>query len=149
VQHEWIVSDWADVETWASVVLGFSDGTKASVIASFAMLGGVRNVLEVYTTNSVYRANITPNNGFEVFTPDAAAFGTEYLHEKIESRTGWISAAPDEDWARGYPQEMQDFVECVDEERQPLSGLDLAADVVEVIYASYLSAAQGRRIEIE
>jgi predicted dehydrogenase len=44
---------------------------------------------------------------------------------------------------------MQDFVECVAEQRQPLSGLDLAGDVVEVIYASYLSAAQGRRIEIE
>jgi predicted dehydrogenase len=144
----WIVSDWEDVETWANLVIAFSDGTKAVVNASFAMLGGVRNTLEVYTTNAVYHANMTPNTGLQVFTPDPEAFGTEYLHEKIESRTGWVSAAPDEDWARGYPQEMQDFIEAVAQRRQPVSGLDTAVGVVDVIYGGYLSAAQGSRVDL-
>lgn len=146
--HDWIVSDWHDVETWANLVMSFSDGTRAVVTASFAMLGGVRNKLEIYTTNAVFHANMTPNTGLEVFTPDAAAFGDEYLHEKVESRTGWISAAPDEDWVRGYPQEMQDFVECVAQGRQPVSGLQLAAQVVDVIYAGYVSAVEGRRVDL-
>jgi predicted dehydrogenase len=146
--HDWLVSDWTDVETWANVVIGFSDGSKAVVTASFAMLGGVRNTMEVYTTNAVYHANMTPNNGLQVFTPDVQAFGDEYLHEKIESRSGWISAAPDEDWVRGYPQEIQDFVASVAEGRAPESGLDLASDVVEIIYAAYLSAEEGRRVEL-
>lgn len=147
--HDWIVSDWRDVETWANLVMSFSDGTKAVVAASFAMLGGVRNTLEIYTTNAVFHANMTPNTGLEVYTPDSGAFGDEYLHEKIESRTGWIAAAPDEDWVRGYPQEMQDFVECVAYRRQPISGLELAADVIEVVYASYLSAEEGRRVDLK
>jgi predicted dehydrogenase len=144
----WLVSDWEDVERWSNVVLDFSDGSRAVVTASFAMLGGVRNLLEVYTTNAVFRANVTPNDGLMIFSPDAMAFGDEYLHEKVESRAGWVAASPDEDWARGYPQEMQDFVECVASGRQPVSDLTLARQVVEVIYASYVSAEQGRRIDL-
>lgn len=147
--HDWIVADWQDVETWANLVMGFSDGSQAVINASFAMLGGVRNTFEVYTTNSVYRGNMTPNDGLLVYSPDAEAFGNEYLHEKIETRTGWITAAPDEDWVRGYPQEMQDFMEAVATGRQPVSGLRLAADVVEVIYAAYQSAEEGRRIALD
>ena len=146
--HGWLVSDWRDVETWANLVMGFSDGSQAVITASFAMLGGVRNAFEVYTTNSVYRANMTPNDGLLVYSPDPNAFGAEYLHEKIETRTGWISAAPDEDWVRGYPQEMQDFMEAIAAGREPVAGLRLAADVVEVIYSAYLSSAEGRRIPL-
>jgi predicted dehydrogenase len=147
--HNWVVSDWRDVETWANVVLSFTDGTKAVITASFAMLGGVRNSFEVYTTNAAFRSSMTANDELRVFSPDQEAFGTEYLHEKIESRTGWISASPDEDWTRGYPQEMQDFMESVTELRLPLSDLSLARNVVEIIYASYVSAEEGRRVGLD
>lgn len=146
--HNWIVSDWGDVETWANVVLAFEDGTRATIAASFAMLGGVRNQIEVYATNGAYRANLTPNDSLLAFTPDGNAFGSEYLHEKVESRTGWIFASPDEEWVRGYPQEMQDFIECVAYERHPVSDLTIAAQVGDIIYASYLSAEQGVRIDM-
>ena len=146
--HAWLVSDWHDVETWSSMTMSFDDGTRATIAASFSMLGGVRNTFEVYTTNAVYRGNMTPNDGLLVYSPDAGAFGDEYLHEKIETRTGWITASPDEDWVRGYPQEMQDFMESIAHRREPLSGLALAATVVEVIYAGYLAAEEGRRITL-
>jgi len=146
--HDWAVSDWEDVETWANVSMTFTDGSKAVINASFAMLGGVRNLLEVFTTNAVYRANMTPNDSLLAYTPDAVAFGDEYLHEKIESRTGWISVSPDEDWNRGYPQEMQDFVEAIAESRAPLSGIRLARDVVATIYAAYRSAETGVRVDV-
>ncbi|MGL4961337.1 MAG: Gfo/Idh/MocA family protein [Inquilinus sp.] len=147
--HGWLVSDWQDVETWSNLVIGFEDGTKAIITASFAMLGGVRNSFEVYTTNAVYHGAMTPNDGLTAFTPDPDAFGTEYLHEKIETRTGWISVAPDEDWVRGYPQEMQDFVEAIAQAREPASGLALASSVVDVIYAAYVSAEEGRRVDLD
>lgn len=146
--HEWLVSDWEDVETWANLVIGFEDGTNAVIAASFATLGGARNAFEVYTSNAVYRGSMTPNDALRAYTPDPEAFGEEYLHEKLESRTGWMSAAPDEHWMRGYPQEMQDFMSAIAEGREPASGLDLAGDVVEVIYAGYLSAAEGRRVAL-
>lgn len=148
-EHRWLVRDWDDVETWANLVVRFSDGSRAVVNASFAMLGGVRNLLEVNTTNAVYHANMTPNNELTAFTPDAEAFGQEHLHEKLESRTGWMAVSPDEDWIRGYPQEMQDFVESVIEGRPPVSGLALARDTLDVIYAGYLSAARGERVALD
>jgi predicted dehydrogenase len=49
---------------------------------------------------------------------------------------------------RGFPQELEDFVDAIRERRAPLSGAALARDVVEVIYAGYLSAASGRRVEL-
>lgn len=144
----WIVSDWDDVETWATALITFSDGTRATIAASFAMVGGVRNVLEAYTTTAAYRANLTPNDQLLAYTPDPEAFAGEYLHEKIETRTGWMSTSPDEDWTRGYPQEMQDFITCIATGHEPVSDLTLAAQVVDVIYAAYLSAEQGARVAL-
>ncbi|MBI4536429.1 MAG: hypothetical protein HY712_00560 [candidate division NC10 bacterium] len=48
----------------------------------------------------------------------------------------------------GYPQEMEDFVDAVREWHEPLSGLLLAHETVEVIYAAYVSAEEGRRVEL-
>lgn len=146
--HGWIIAEWENVETWANVVLGFSDGSRAVVTASFAMLGGVRNTFEVYATNTVIRADMTSNNSLTAFTPDPTAFLGEDLREKLETNLGWSSVEVDGGWARGYPQEMQDFVDAITSGRQPASGLQLARDVVEVIYLAYVSAAENRRVPL-
>jgi predicted dehydrogenase len=147
--HEWLVDDWDDVETWATTILGFEDGSRAVITASFAMLGGVRNQVEVYTTESVVRANMTPNDSLLAFAPSPLQFADIELHEKAESRAGWSFAAAEQDWVRGYPQEMQDFMECVAFDRDPRAGIGLAREVIEVVYASYLSAERGARVSLE
>jgi len=43
-------------------------------------------------------------------------------------------------WFRGFAQELQDFVGAIRENREPRSGIDLAVECIEVIYAAYLSA---------
>jgi predicted dehydrogenase len=146
--RRWLVSDWVDVETWASTILTFTDGTKAVINASFAQLGGVRNTLDLTTTNAVLKANMTPNDGLLAYAPDADIFGAEYLSEKLETKAGWSTPAPDEDWVRGYPHQMQDFCECVAYDREPRSDAALARDVVEVIYASYVAADTGQRVTL-
>jgi predicted dehydrogenase len=83
-----------------------------------------------------------------VYGPSEDAFGDEYLAEKLSTRAGWNFASPDEHWASGYHQEIQDFAECVAFGREPLSGWTLARDVVAVIYAAYVSAEEGRRVEV-
>ena len=65
-----------------------------------------------------------------------------------DTKAGWTAPQPDEEWTTGYPQEIQDFVECVAFGREPLSDGPLARDVTAVIYAAYLSAATGRRVEV-
>jgi predicted dehydrogenase len=139
---------WEDVEDWAVAVITFEDGTKATVHSNDITLGGVRNLVTAYLTNGVIQANITPNSSVMCYAPDGRAWGDEYLTEKVETRAGWQFASPAEDWMRGYPQELEDFVDAIRERRPPLSGADLAREVVEVIYAGYLSAASGRRVEL-
>lgn len=146
--RNWLVTDWVDVDTWSSAILRFSDGSRAVVTASFNMLGGTRNVLEVYSASAAVRCNMTPNDSLLAYAPDERVFGDEYIAEKVETKAGWSTASPDEDWMRGYPQEMQDFLECVAERRQPLSDGRLGRDVMEVVAAAYLSAAQGSSVTL-
>ncbi len=143
-----MVSDWQDVEDWSILIIEFEDSTHGVVMATDGMLGGTRNAMEVYLSNAVVRANMTPNNAVEVYAPDPGVFGDEYLVEKLETKAGWNFPSPDEDWERGYPQELEDFVEAILNDREPLSGLDLAEDVVNVIYSGYLSAEKGKRISL-
>jgi predicted dehydrogenase len=137
-----------DVEDWSVAIITFEDGTKATVHANDITLGGVRNTVTAYLTNAVVQANINPNSAVAAYAPDDAVWGDEYITEKVETKAGWQFPSPEEDWMRGYPQELEDFVEAIRERREPLSGSALAREVVEVIYAGYLSAASGRRVEL-
>jgi predicted dehydrogenase len=137
-----------DVEDWAVAVITFEDGTKATVHANDTTLGGVRNVVTAYLTNAVVQANINPNTAVAAYAPDAAVWGDEYMTEKVETKGGWQFPSPEEDWMRGYPQELADFVDAIRERREPLSGALLAREVVEVVYAGYLAASTGRRVEL-
>lgn len=147
-KKKYLVSDWEDVEDWGALVIGFADGSSATVIASDGVLGGVRNTMAVYLSNAVVQVNMNPNDGMLVYAPEAQVFGDEYLVEKLETKAGWNFPSPDEDWARGYPQELEDFLLALKDGREPLSGFDLAHDVVQVIYAAYQSAEEGRRVEL-
>jgi predicted dehydrogenase len=141
-------TDWHDVEDWSVAVITFEDGTKATVHSNDVTLGGVRNTVTALFTNGVVQANINPNTSVVAYTPDAAVWGDEYVTEKVETKAGWQFPSPEEDWMRGYPQELEDFVDAIRERREPLAGGALAREVVEVIYAAYLSAATGRRVDL-
>jgi predicted dehydrogenase len=78
----------------------------------------------------------------------AVVYALEYITEKSETKAGWTFPQRDEDWMSGYPQEMPDFVGSVACGREPLSGAALAREVTAVIYAAYLSAAEGRRVDL-
>jgi predicted dehydrogenase len=141
-----VVDAWEDVEDWSVAIIGFDDGSRATVFATDVSLGGVKNLVSVYLTNAVLQANINPNASVMAYSPEPRIFEGEYIAEKVETTAGWQFVSPDEDWMRGYPQEMDDFVSAIAEGRPPLSGADLAFDTLDVIYAGYVSAEEGRRV---
>ena len=145
---KWMVDSWVDVEDWSAVLITFEDGSKASIHSTDVSLGGVKNLISVYLSNAVAQININPNNSLVVYSPEGNIFGSEYITEKVETKAGWQFPSPDEDWMRGYPQEMEDFMNAIIEDRDPISGPDLAYETVEFIYAAYLSAENGKRIEL-
>lgn len=148
-KRKWIPADPEGVENWGSILITFADGTKAVVTVSDAGLGGLQEKVSVYMSNAVLHANLAQNTAVQAYAPDGAIFGDEYFTEKLETKAGWSFPSPDEDWFRGYPQEMRDFVDAIRGRRDPLAGATLAADCVEVIYAAYLSAEEGRRVPLQ
>jgi predicted dehydrogenase len=148
-KKKYIVSEWEDVEDWGVMVINFEDGAKATVLASDAILGGVRNLLNVFLSNAVVHVNINPHNVLEVYAPEPHIFSEEYIAEKLETKAGWNFPSPDDDWMKGFTPEMEDFLDALLLGREPVSGIDLARDVIEAIYTAYISAEEGKRIEIK
>jgi predicted dehydrogenase len=145
-ERGYIKSNPVDVEDWGMLTLTFSDATKATVFSGDMILGGVRNVVETYTSGGSLFANITPNNHMVSYLTDEEKLAGVYITEKVDRKTGWQFICLEEEWTRGYLQEIQDFMECVATGRQPLAGLDLAFETIKVNYAGYWSAEEGRRI---
>ncbi|OGS33811.1 MAG: hypothetical protein A2293_12130 [Elusimicrobia bacterium RIFOXYB2_FULL_49_7] len=148
-KEKFIKHAWVDVEDWACAIITFEDNSKATVFSSDCTLGGVRNKIEVYSSNAVLVANINPNDTLQVFAPQAGLFKDEYIQEKLETDGGWNFPAPDDEWIRGYDGELTDFIEAFREGREPVSNLALAEDTLKVIYAAYVSAEEGRRIRLK
>lgn len=144
----YLVQDWQDVEDWSLAVVTFSDGTKATILATDVALGGIQNRVDVYMSNARIACHINPNSTVLAYAPDAATFESEYIAEKISTKAGWNFASPDEEWMQGYPQEIQNFVEGAAFNMAPLSDAQLGEDVVRVIYSAYLAAERGARVEI-
>jgi len=141
-------TELADCEDWGAAYITFEDGSVAAVCSSDIVLGGVYNHMQVFLSNGRIECNMNPIDAVMAYAPADDSFGDEYLAEKISTRQGWNYASPDEAWASGYQQEIQDFMEAIAEDREPLSGWTLARDVTAVIFAAYVSAWEGRRVEV-
>ena len=147
-QRRYIQAKPVDVEDWGMLSLSFSDATKATIFAGDMIMGGVRNLVETYTTGGSLFANIAPNNHVVTYMTDEAKLGDVYITEKVDRKTGWQFVCVDEEATRGYVGEIQDFMECVAFGRQPLAGVDLAYEAIKVHYAGYWAAEEGRRISL-
>ena len=146
--RRFIKADPVDVEDWAMLTLTFSDGSKSTVFSGDTILGGVRNCVETYTSGGALFANIAPNTHMVTYLTDEAKLADVYITEKVDRKTGWQFVCLEEEWTRGYVQEVQDFMECAALGRQPRAGLELAGETMKIIYAGYWSAEDGRRIAL-
>jgi predicted dehydrogenase len=147
-ERRFINANPVDVEDWGMLTLTFSDGTKSTVFSGDMIMGGVRNVVETYTSGGALFANITPNNHMTSYLTDEAKLASVYITEKVDRKTGWQFICLEEEWTRGYLQEIQDFMECVSVGRQPRADLALAYETTKLNYAAYWSAEEGRRIAL-
>lgn len=136
-------TDYEDVEDFAMVHVVFDDGTIADVFASEIVMGGVHNWLEVCANNHRAMCNLNPNDMLQTYNPKESQFDDVYVVEKIGTKQGWAKTAPDEDFAHGFPQEMEAFYRTVAYGDEVESDGQLAADTIATVYAGYLSAERG------
>jgi predicted dehydrogenase len=147
-ERTFIKANPVDVEDWGTLTTTFSDGTKATIFSGDMIMGGVRNLIETYTSGGSLFANITPNNHLMSYQTSEEKLASIYITEKVDRKTGWQYVCLEEEWTRGYLQEIQDFMECAATGRQPLSDLALAFETIKVNYAGYWAADEGRRVNL-
>ena len=133
-------TDYHDVEDFSATHVIFEDGTVADIFASEIVMGGIHNWLEVMANNHRAVCNINPNTAMQTYNPREDQFRDIYVVEKIGTKQGWASTAPDEDFITGFPQEIEAFYRSAVSGDRPESDSRLAADTISTVYSAYLSA---------
>lgn len=144
-----VATGWSDVENWGACVLHFDDGTRGVAYGSDNMLGGMQSHLTILASDHRLECSLSPMDSLRAYAPVEGAFGQEYLMEKLAGQSGWSTPMPDEDWSsgqQGLVQSVADHLAAGD--RSDVDGA-LGLEVVRVVYAAYVSAAEGRRVAIE
>lgn len=148
-EHRHIAAQPTDVEDSGTVILNFSDNTKAVIIATDTLLGGSKNYVELYCNDTVINCKLTMSDLMSTYFLDEDRLDDVYISEMLPSKIGWNNPFLEDEIIRGYTDEMKDFIEAVYYNREPKSGFDLAYDTIRIIYAAYKSAEIGSIVELE
>lgn len=146
--HRHIAARPNDVEDFGTAIITFSDKTKAIIIATDTLLGGSRNYVEAYCNDAALKCTLTMNNLMSTYFLDEERLDDVYISEMLPSKTGWNHPFVLDDIIRGYSAEMQDFMESVAYDREPVAGFQVAYDTAKLTYAAYLSAEEERRVKL-
>lgn len=147
-EHRHIMARPKDVEDTSTVILTFSDKTRAVVIATDTLLGGSKNYVELYCNDAALNCTLTMNDMMETYLLDEEGMEDVYISEMLPSKMGWNKPFIMDEIVRGYVDEMQDFMEAVYYDREPKSDFNLAYNTAKVVYAAYASAEAGCRWKI-
>jgi predicted dehydrogenase len=128
----------------ALIILEFATGVVALAEVSWTKLGGMDDRAEVHGSKGVAYADLHHGNAIETYSAE----GYDYAVEKAGSTRGWSFTIYEEEWNYGYPQEMEHFVDCIQNDRKPLVTGEDGRVVLEVIFAVYESARTGRKVKL-
>lgn len=147
-EHRHIAARPNDVEDFGTVILSFSDKSKAVIMATDTLLGGSKNYIELYCNDAAINCRLTMSNLMETYFLDEDNLGDVYLSEMLPQKSGWNYPFLEDEIIRGYTDEMRDFIESVYYHKTPRSGFDLAYDTTKIIYAAYKSAEIKKPVEL-
>lgn len=128
----------------AILILEFAGGQVALIEESWTKPGGMDDKAEVYGTDGVAYADLLRGSSMPVYSRR----GYGYAVEKAGSTKGWSFAMADEAWNYGFPQEMDHFIDCIREQKEPLVTHEDGRAVLEAIHAAYASASSGKKIAL-
>ncbi|MDB4652374.1 Gfo/Idh/MocA family oxidoreductase, partial [Verrucomicrobia bacterium] len=74
--------------------------------------------------------------------------GYDYAVEKAGTTKGWSFTIYEEAYNYGFHQEMAHFVDCVQNDKQPIVTGEDAREVMKIIFAAYESARTGRKVSL-
>jgi predicted dehydrogenase len=126
------------------MIIEFENGVTGVAENSWAKHGGMDDKSEVHGTGGVIYADLFLGNAALAYSKN----GYGYAMEKADTTAGWSFPIFEEAFNQGYPHELKHFIECVQNNTEPLvTGKDGRA-VLEIIYAAYASAGLGKKVEL-
>ena len=135
-----------EVEDWGAAILTFEDGTYAFVEGNYITCGGLDDTVEIYGTEGVIKVNLSQGSPISVYSLE----GYSYAIEKAEMTKGWTRPAIDEESSLGYTDEIAHFVNCVQNNKEPMKGVrgEDGKAVLEIIMTIYKSMKEERVIKV-
>jgi myo-inositol 2-dehydrogenase / D-chiro-inositol 1-dehydrogenase len=124
------------------VIIEFENGVTAVAENSWAKHGGMDDRSEVHGTGGVIYADLFMGNSAISYSKH----GYGYAMEKADTTVGWSFTVFEEVFNQGYPHELKHFVDCVRNNKEPLVTGEDGRVVLEILYAAYASAGQGKKI---
>ena len=147
-EHRHIAANPVDVEDCGTVILNFTDDSRAVIIATDTLLGGSKNYVELYCNDAAINCTLTMSDLMSTYFLDEDNLDV-YISEMLPSKIGWNKPFLEDEIIRGYTDEMRDFMEAIFYDRDPKAGFDLAYDTIRIIYAAYMSAEMGCKVELD
>jgi predicted dehydrogenase len=129
-----------ECEDTAAITLEFESGALGTISATTATKGGTDRV-ELNGTDGSISLGPEGMRAFEVGTGEETQYGAE-----TESRD---LVADDEEWGVAHTAVVRDFVEAIEEDREPMAPAREAREAVDVILAAYESAERGERVALD
>lgn len=129
-----------EVEDNAVGILYFENGAQVVIEESWCAPGGYDMLFQLYGTQGEITVNPTRMTPIRVFSEK----GYGYAVEKASSTAGWTSPVPEEGWTFGYPQEIKHFMECITENKKPLTDGNYGLKILNIIETMYKSAKSGK-----
>jgi predicted dehydrogenase len=126
------------------MIIEFENGVTGVAENSWAKHGGMDDRSEVHGTGGVVYADLFMGNAAVAYSKN----GFGYAMEKADTTQGWSFPIFEEAFNQGYPHELKHFVDCVINDKQPLVTGDDGRAVLEVLYAAYASAREGKKISL-
>jgi predicted dehydrogenase len=128
----------------AILILEFEIGAIGLAEESWTKQGGMDDRAEIHGSDGVAYADLVHGNSIETYSGG----GYGYSVEKGGGTKGWSFTVYEEEWNYGFPQELQHFVDCVADDKQPIVTGEDGRAVLEILLAAYESAGTGRKVEL-
>ena len=123
-------------------IVEFEGGGVVLAENSWAKRGGVDDRCEIYGSEGFTRADLL--RGSALLTYSQKGYG--YAVEKAGTTQGYTFTMYEEVWNYGFPQELRHFARCVRGKEKPVETGEDGRAVLEILYAAYQSAGEGRKI---
>lgn len=131
-----------EVEDNAVGVLYFENDAQIVIEESWTAPGGYDMRFELFGTDGQIKVAPTFSNLISVYSEK----GYGYAVEKASTTAGWTFPVPAEAWNFGYPQEIKHFIDCIIEDKEPLTDGKYGHKILTIVEAMYKSA-KTKKIE--